>query len=846
MMHPGEDRPVAINSPPIEIPFDLLAESLPQLLWAARPDGHLDYFNGRWYDYTGMTAEESRGPGWSRALHPEDRGRAEARWGLATATGEAYEIEYRLRRRDGAYRWFLGRALPAVDGGGRVIRWSGTCTDIDDLKRAGEALGRERESFRLTLASIGEAVIVTDPRGRVTFLNGVAETLTGWPAGEASGLALPEVFRIVNEASREPAEDPVARVIRSGKDLGLANHTVLIARDGREAAIDDSAAPILDADGGVAGVILVFRDIGERRAEEIAAEERGRLTAFAAESGQALTRDRALPAMLRDCCEGMVRHLGAAFARIWTVDDEGKFLELKASAGCYTQIDGAHARVPVGRDKIGRIARDRAPHLTNDVPNDPRVGDPGWARREGIVAFAGYPLLVEDRLVGVMALFARRRLTRATLAAMETVADGVAVGIERKRVEARRTELFVAERSARVAAETARAQAEAARAEAESAGRSKDRFLAMLSHELRTPLTPVLLTATALLDDPSTPPEIRPAWEMVRHNIGLEARLIDDLLDVMKTISGKMPYHFEVVDAHDLIRQALEIVRSDIHGKGLRLATELGAGLSHVKADPARMTQALWNLVKNSVKFTAEGGGISVRTRNEGDRLIVEVADTGIGIEPAALVRIFNAFEQVEDSVTRQYGGLGLGLAISKSVVDSHQGTLRATSPGPGRGATFIIDLITVAPLAEDRAGRAPGVVERRPFAILLVEDDAMTCRVMATLLRNAGHSVTTASSYSTALAVASADFDLVISDVGLPERNGFELMRELRARHGLLGIALTGFGLDEDIRKGRDAGFIIHMTKPVDFAKLDDAIQTVGQAAESWRVDDDPGRPPL
>jgi PAS domain S-box-containing protein len=929
--------------------FDQLAESLPQIVWVARPDGQLTYLSPPWYVYAGTTPEGSLGGNWSLFLHPDDKARAEARWRLALETGDPYDVEFRIRRADGAYRWFLVRANPWRDASGRVARWFGTCTDIEDAKLAREDAARERESLRVTLASIGDAVIVTDADGRITFLNAVAGELTGW-GGDAVGRPLAEVFRIAQEETREPIEDPVARVLRLGSVVGLANHTSLFTRDGREIAIDDSAAPIRDAEGRISGAVLVFRDITGRRRAERAAEERARVTAFEAAVGAALTRRHELSEMLQECCARIVEHLDGAFARIWTLSEDGATLELLASAGLYTHLDGPHSRVPVGRFKIGLIAAEGVPHLSNDVPNDPSVGDPEWARRAGMVAFAGYPLKIDDRTVGVMAMFARHRLPEATLDALATMANGVALGIERKRVEeatrasedrfrsafehaavgmaltdldgrflrvnrafstisgydedelraldllsithaddvpekvrqlgrllAGEVPTFVIvkryvrkggesvwvqnsvslvrdgrgapakivalveditgrkraeEESARLLEleQEARARAEAVQAEVEDAGRAKDRFLAMLSHELRTPLTPVLLTATAVLGDPATPEDMRPTWEMIRQNIGLEARLIDDLLDVMRTISGKMPYHFEVIDAHALIRQTLEIVRSDIHEKRLHLESRLEAGRSYVNGDPARLTQAFWNLVKNSVKFTGEGGRITIVTRNEGDSLIVEVSDTGIGIEPAALTKIFNAFEQVEDSVTREFGGLGLGLAITKSVVDSHNGTIEARSEGRDKGATFQVNLMTVAPTNAERAPRGGGfVAERRAFKILLVEDDAMTCRVMATLLRGAGHAITTATSYADALAAASPDFDLVISDVGLPGRSGFDLMRELRARHGLLGIALTGFGQDEDIRKGRDAGFVLHMTKPVDFAKLDEMIQRVG-----------------
>jgi len=372
-----------------------------------------------------------------------------------------------------------------------------------------------------------------------------------------------------------------------------------------------------------------------------------------------------------------------------------------------------------------------------------------------------------------------------------------------------------------------------ARRVAEAASLAKDQFLAMLSHELRTPLTPVLMAAAALTEDPDTPAYLRPTFEMIRQNVELEARLIDDLLDVMRIIRGKMPYQFEPVDLHDLIGRTLEICRSEARAKRLRLDVDLAAALPYAQGDPARLQQVLWNLVKNAIKFTPEGGRIGIRSLDRDGRVAIEVADTGIGIEPSVLAKVFNAFEQGEDSITRRFGGLGL--AISRSIAEAHGGRLVAASDGKGRGATFTLELATLSPAAF-RDGRAKGPrAEDGPrsadLRILLVEDDPMTARIMAKLLRNAGYAVTTANSVAGALAEPLEEIDVIISDLGLPDGNGLDVMRNARARAGrdLPGIALTGYGMDEDLRKTREAGFVAHLTKPIDFPRLDAMIQQVG-----------------
>ena len=368
--------------------------------------------------------------------------------------------------------------------------------------------------------------------------------------------------------------------------------------------------------------------------------------------------------------------------------------------------------------------------------------------------------------------------------------------------------------------------AQKALSEAERANHAKDRFLAMLSHELRTPLTPVLTSILEVESEEHISPEVRDSLQVIRRNVELEARLIDDLLDLTRISKGKLQLSLEYVDAHVLLRSALDICQSEIKNKKLRVETELDATKVNLRADPARLQQIFWNLIKNAVKFTPKRGQLTLRTSDEVDgRLRVSITDTGIGIDSETLPKVFNAFEQGERSGT---GGLGLGLAITKALVETHGGQITAESAGEGRGATFTASFPLAEPAspATTRNVSLPGGA-RKSMRILLVEDHEDTNRSLTNLLRRRGYQVQSADSISSALeCAANGSFDLLISDIGLPDGTGIELMERLGTEHSLAGIALTGFGMEDDIRRSRDVGFSEHLVKPVDLNKLDAVIQ--------------------
>ena len=371
-----------------------------------------------------------------------------------------------------------------------------------------------------------------------------------------------------------------------------------------------------------------------------------------------------------------------------------------------------------------------------------------------------------------------------------------------------------------------------------NANAAKDKFLALLSHELRNPLTPVIAMVGELEASSPQSPQIRQALEVIRRNVELEARLIDDLLDVTRIAKGKLQLSFEVVSAHEILRRAHEICREDIGAKNIETVFQFDAEDIYVEGDPARLQQVFWNLIKNSVKFMPANGRITIATQNPAPQeIVIKISDTGIGIETDQINKIFNAFEQGQSSITRKFGGLGLGLAISKTMVDAHRGKITVESQGKDKGATFAVKLKTVpAPILRgdgadgeptlDSEQKRSAARERR---ILVVDDHADTCTGMKMMLERRGYQITVAHSADQAMEKAHAqNFDLLISDIGLPDRSGYELMEELRGSKGLRGIALSGFGMESDVVKARAAGFSDHLTKPINFERLDEAIQNL------------------
>lgn len=628
----------------------------------------------------------------------------------------------------------------------------------------------ERETV---LASISEEFSALDREFRYTHVNDKVAEIAGWPKGKMIGHVIWEIFP---EAVGTEFYEHCQRVMRTREP----SHGEFFYKPWKR-WLDTRMYPTKE------GMVIFRADITERKEQELLARE-----------GEAKLKES----------QDRLR-LATEAADIGTFDFFPKTGELQFS-GRSRELFGIppEAQVTYETYIAGVHPDDR--HIVHETVQ--RVRQPGSTGRFDIEYRAigindGKERWVAER--GRAVLDAKGEVTRF-IGTMLDITD----------------------------AKTAEILLERAKNEAEEANRAKDRFLAMLSHELRTPLTPVLMTIASLRRQPDLSDDFRHDLEVLQRNVELEALLIDDLLDLTRIAHGKLELHSDAVDIHGTIEHALGISAGDLTGKKIHVTRRFDAREHHCWADPARLQQVFWNLIKNSAKFTPGGGHLDISTRNnDAHQIIIEIADSGIGITPELMPRIFDAFEQGGAVITSKYGGLGLGLAISKRVVDLHHGVITARSDGPERGAIFTVTLNAM----ETSMLEGPVLfLESEPapikhIQILFVEDHEDTARVLSRILKNAGFDVSHAGTLAEARELAAGRrFDLLISDVGLPDGSGLELMQDLRDAQGLRGIALSGFGTEDDVAASAAAGFAAHLTKPVDWERLRAEIERLAPANDS------------
>jgi PAS domain S-box-containing protein len=694
---------------------------------------------------------------------------------------------------------------PVRDGSGRIIGASKIARDITERKRLARELETQREWFRVTLGSIGDAVIASDPDGRVTYLNQSAQRVTGWPAEEAIGQPLASVFHIINEKTREAVEHPAEVVLRTGQIVGLANHTVLIDRSGVERPIADSAAPIRSADGRILGVVLVFRDVtSERRAEEALANQREWFETTLESIGDAV---------IATDVKGHVAFMNPVAERLtgWRrAEAQGR-----ACTDIFNIINENSRRTV--QSPVSRVLADGA--VVGLANHTLLIASDGTERP---IDDSGAPIRSRDgRIVGVVLVF-------------RDVSERRRGELERRNAGFERERLLEAER--------------AARADAERASRVKDEFVAMVSHELRTPLN-AILGWIQLMSKPGAGPDIAArGLDVIARNTRLQTQLISDLLDISRIVSGKLRLELGQVEVVSAVRDAIETVQRNADDKGVTITAELDRTVGVIAGDPARIQQIVWNLLSNAIKFTGEGGHVTVALRKHGSNAEISVADTGVGIRPEFLTQIFNRFQQADQTITRRFGGLGLGLSIVKHLVELHGGTITAESGGIGQGATFKVLLPASAalgleevPSSIDAADDLRSHDSLTGIRILVVEDEPDTCEFLERFLTGYGADVVIARSAADALARIDHSVDIILGDIGLPDVDGYDLMHRIRKLPAHAGgvtpaIALTAYARIEDRMRAFNAGYQAHLTKPIEAAELVATISSFAGLIEARR----------
>jgi PAS domain S-box-containing protein len=635
----------------------------------------------------------------------------------------------------------------------------------------------DRLNLAMEAAKLGDWT--WDTASDVVDLSSSAAAIFGIP--ERTGLRWQEMLQRLHPDDRATAIQGVRRALDGEADYDVEYR--IRRADGSTVWVAVRGRATRDADNRPTGLRGVVQDITERKH---AGE------AFAALSTRSAQQSHLFDATLSHIadlaytfdCEGRVIYANQPLLKIW-----GRRLDEVVGKNCY---------------ELG-YPQDLADRLHGELLSVAATGE----RVLGETEFVGADHTVETHEYIYNPVFDDEGRVVAVAGTTRLITD-------RKRTE---NELKVAKEAA------------------EAANLAKDRFLAVLSHELRTPLTPVLMTVASLEMDAEVPPTVRDDLAMIRRNVELETKLIDDLLDLSRITSGKLRLQLQEISPYAAVRHACGICRSQVLEKQIHLHCEVEDGPELVQADPARLQQVLWNVLKNAVKFTPEGGDVYVTSRvQESGWLEIRVRDTGIGIPPELLAPIFEAFEQGDAVITRRFGGLGLGLSISKALVELHRGRIYAESPGPGQGATVILEL----PVARQGAKREPLPLSPTPPVaaggprprILLAEDHEDTARTLTRLLAARGYEVKQASTVGAALELAEQEhFDLLVSDIGLPDASGLDLMRTLAQQSQIKGIAMSGYGMDEDIRRSREAGFEEHLTKPVAIAQLHQAIERLARS---------------
>jgi PAS domain S-box-containing protein len=796
-----------------EAQYRLLADCVPQLVWMARADGHVEYFNARWREYSGQPTVQALGWGWEDMVHPDDRPAAVAAWSQSIAAGEPCEAEFRLRRHDGEYRWHITRSLPVRAADGDVVRWVGSATDIHDQKTVHAELRQANERFRLAAEAVTEVIYDWDPvSGRVQRTRGLAD-LIGIPADQAEPTNAWWRQRIHADDRAEFARR-WQEVLVQGERYEFeyrVRHS-----DGRDLNVIDRGTLVRDDMGRLVRVVGSVQDITGRVRMETAVRANEARFRFLAEGGAALAASLDYEATLRTVARLAVPQL-ADFALVHLV--EGRDLRLVAAVhsdpvqeAILSDVAGAYRPADNPRSIVMQVLRSGAPVLVPDVTDDflhNVAPDPATEARFRKLASRSWmvlPLRARDRMLGVVALYTNvtsgRRFEPADLTLAEELAARAALALDNARLYQ----------------------------EAREADRRKDEFLAMLGHELRNPLAPIVTALHLMGRSQGLDEDGVAARDTIDRQVRHLTRLVDDLLDVARITRGKVKLHRETIELGPVLTTAIETARPLLDDRSHKLVVTVPDEPVWVQADSARLTQVFGNLLTNAAKYMEEGGAVTVAVELVNREVVIRVCDRGVGIPAEMLPRVFDLFTQVGTAVDRAQGGLGIGLSLVKTLVELHGGSVAAHSAGPGRGSEFSVRLPTVvapAPAETEVESLEPAGVNGHTASgkVLIADDNRDAAESLSRLLQAWGYQTAVAYDGPQAITAAMGERPrVVLLDIGLGGMTGYDVARTLRAepsQDGVRIIALTGFGQEDDRRQSREAGFDAHLVKPVDPEEL-------------------------
>jgi PAS domain S-box-containing protein len=809
--------------------YRILTAATTSAVWHATASGGIDEECPGWEHFTGQSFQQYKGWGWMNFLPPDDRRRTSEIWQRSLINATPFEVDYRIIRRDGSLGYVRARGAPVLNADGSVREWIGTIVDIDNEKRAEEALRASEEEFRANfqLAGIGQAQ--TDPRtGRYLRVNSKFSEMVGYSEDELLTMTCLDI----THAEDRPAEMKGLLDLLRGEIGKFTSEIRFVRKDGsilwglmnRTMAHDVHRRPLR--------TITMVEDITERKQSE----------------ALAVCQKKALEMVTQGALLGEVLDFIAlevekqttveCRASIQVLVEPGNRGRLCAAPSLPESYRKAVATFPIDSpDAPGALTvfLERTVIVPDLVRTELFEGVANQLTPYGIRSMWCAPIISSgQKHLGSFCLYSFKSRIPGTAQQkmLESVNQTIALVIERKQAEAGREELLVRE--------------QAAREQAQAANRMKDEFLAVVSHELRTPLNAINGWTYMLLNAPMDSASQSRALHSILRQVRSQCQLIDDLLDVARIVSGKLRLDLLEVDPSRVINAALDVVRPAAEANQIQLVADLAPGPLTVSADPERLQQVIWNLLSNAIKFTPSGGRVELRSRRCNSCLEIVVADTGQGISEDFLPYVFDRFRQADVSTTRTRGGIGLGLAIVRHLIDLHGGSIFAASPGKGQGSTFTIRLPllsvqTAESNAVDRKQRPDALRSisagdgemLKGLRVMVVEDNSEDRGVLSAALAHEGATVSASATAPEALGkLDQFQPDVLVADIGMPGEDGYSLIRKVRAcppDHGGItpAIALTAYAGDANRKLALEAGYQKHMTKPADPNEL---AQTIAQ----------------